>query len=162
MLSSERFEVSIEGSHGVVVPDAIAQPFSDAGHSRVALKAYFKDNEISFHGKLHRYNNRFMISFGKRYQKELGVDRIDFFELQIFENTTKYGVEVPEEFQAVLDSDPEALEGFEKLTDGKKRSMIYYVGRFKNSQTRIDKALIISENIKLGVTDPKEMVKDRR
>ncbi|MEL6812026.1 MAG: YdeI/OmpD-associated family protein [Bacteroidota bacterium] len=162
MLSSKRFEVSIEGTHGVVVPDKEAQPFLDAGHSRVAIRAYFEGNEISFHGKLHSYQGRFLISFGKRYQKELGVDRSDYFELQLFENTTKYGVEMPEEFQAVLDSDPEAYEGFERLTDGRKRSLIYYIARFKNSQTRIDKALIISENIKMGITDQRELIKDRR
>ena len=66
---------------------------------------------------------------------------------------------MPEEFSAVLESDPEAADIFESFTDGKKRSLIYYVLRFKSSQLRIDKALIISENIKIGVTDPKEIVK---
>ena len=162
MLSSERFEVSIEGTHGLVVPEAIAKPFIEAGHSRVALKAYFEGQEIAFHGKLHFYSGRYMISFGIRYQKELGVDRSDFFELQLFEDTTKYGVEMPEEFQVVLDTDEDAHECFKKLTDGKKRSLIYYITRFKSSQTRIEKALIISENMKLGITDQRELVKDRR
>jgi len=162
MLVSTNFQVRIDGTHGVVIPNHIAQPFKDGGHSRVALKASFEGREISFHGKLHYYQQRFLISFGKRYQKEIGVDRNDTFTLQLLENRSKYGVEMPEEFQAVLDSDPMAFEGFELLTDGKKRSLIYYISRFKNSQTRIDKALIISENIKLGVTDGKEMIKDRR
>lgn len=162
MKCSERFEVSIEGTHGLVIPEAIAQPFADASHSRVALKAYFEGREILFHGKLHFYSERYMISFGKRYQKQLGVDRNDFFELQLFEDTTEYGVEMPEEFQVVLETDEEANECFKKLTDGKKRSLIYYITRFKNSQTRIDKALIISENMKMGITDQRELLKDRR
>ncbi|MEM7085739.1 MAG: YdeI/OmpD-associated family protein [Bacteroidota bacterium] len=162
MLVSAKFKVSIDGTHSVVIPDKIAQPFRDAGHSRVALKASFNDRKVLFHGKLHFYKNRYLISFGKRYQKELGVDRTDEFMLQLSEDQSKYGVEMPEEFQAVLDSDPLAFEGFELLTDGKKRSLIYYISRFKSSQTRIDKALIISENIKLGVTDGKELIKDRR
>ncbi|NND63849.1 MAG: YdeI/OmpD-associated family protein [Flavobacteriaceae bacterium] len=162
MLVSEKFEVSLIGTHGLEVPMAQAEPFMKAGHSRVAIKAFFEDRSIDFHGKLHKNQGRIMISFGKRYQKELGVDASDFFHLQLFENKTKYGVEMPEEFEAVLESDPEAMEGFEKLTDGKKRSLIYYVLRFKSSQTRIDKALIISENIKMGITDQKELTKDRR
>jgi len=162
MMSSARFEVSIVGTHGVAVPDVEAQPFLDAGHSRVAIKAYFEGKEISFHGKLHKYNGRFMISFGKRYQKELGVGRDDLFELQLFEDQSKYGVEMPEEFQAVLDTDMEAFDFFEQLTAGKKRSLIYYISRFKDPQMRIDKALIISENMKMGITDQKELVKDRR
>ena len=43
MLVSAKFRVTIEGTHGVVIPNKIAQPFKDAGHSRVALKAIFKD-----------------------------------------------------------------------------------------------------------------------
>lgn len=162
MLVSVKFQVTIDGTHGIIIPVEIAQTFKDAGHSRVALNASFEGKEISFHGKLHYYQGRFLISFGKRYQKELGVDRNDAFTIQLLENQSKYGVEMPEEFQAVFDSDPMAFEGFEKLTDGKKRSLIYYISRIKNSQTRIEKALIISENIKLGVTDGKEMIKDRR
>ena len=162
MLSSPKFEVKIEGTHGLLVPEIIAQPFVDAKHSRVALKAYFEGREIAFHGKLHFYSGRYMISFGKRYQKQLGVDRSDFFELQLFEDTSEYGVEMPEEFKVVLETDEEAHECFRKLTDGKKRSLIYYITRFKNSQTRIDKALVISENMKMGITDQRELVKDRR
>jgi len=162
MLVSNKFQVTIDGTHGIIIPHKIAQPFKDGGHSRVALKASVREREISFHGKLHFYKERYLISFGKRYQKELGVDRTSEFTLQLLENQSKYGVEMPEEFQAVLDSDPMASDGFEALTDGKKRSLIYYISRFKISQTRIDKALIISENIKMGVTDGKEMIKDRR
>ena len=111
---------------------------------------------------MHKYNGNFIISFGKRYQKQIGVDFNDYFELRIEEDDSKYGVEVPEEFLAVLESDPEASEIFESFTDGKKRSLIYYVLKFNNSQTRIDKVLIISENIKMGIKDPKELIKDHR
>ncbi len=66
---------------------------------------------------------------------------------------------MPEEFQAVLDSDPEAMQIFEGFTQGKQRSLIYYILRFKNSQTRIDKALIITENMKMGITHGPDLVK---
>lgn len=162
MRTSARFEVTIEGTHGIVIPNTVAQPFIDEGHSRVAVQAFFEDRKISFHGKLHRFNDRFMISFGKRYQQQLGVATHDFFDLILLEDTSKYGVDMPEEFQAVLESDLEAMDWFEKISDGKKRSLIYYITRFKNEQTRIDKALIISENLKMGITDPKELTINRR
>ncbi len=162
MLTSKKFEVSIVGTHGLIVPAEIAEPFVKAGHDRVEIRAFFDSNNIRFHGKLHHVQGQYRVSFGRRYQKELGVDRSDFFLLQLLENTTEFGVEIPEEFSAVFESDPEAMEGFRRLTDGKKRSLIYYVSRFKNSQTKIDKALIIAENIKMGITDQRELVKDRR
>ena len=96
MLTSQKFKVSLVGTHGLVIPEVISCSFVDEGHSRVAIKAFFDGNEISFHGKLHQYLGRFLISFGKRYQKEIGVSPNDFFELQLIENTSKYGVEMPE------------------------------------------------------------------
>lgn len=162
MLQSSKFEVIIEGTHSLIVPDAIAVPFQESGHSRVAVLAFHQEKSISFHGKLHNYKECFVISFGKRYQKELGVSKGDFFMLQLLEDTTKYGVEMPEELSAVLESDPYAQEKFELLTDGKKRSLIYHIIRIKNSQTRIDKALLISENLKSNCTDVKSLIKPIR
>ena len=158
-LQSKKFPATLTGSHGVVIPDTIATPFYEGGHKRVQIKAFFEENNYSFHGALHLVKGVFMISFGKRYQKELGVFPSDIFELQFFEDHTKYGVEMPEEFQAVLDSDLEGAQFFEALTDGRKRSLIYYILRFKNAQTRVDKGLIILENLKHGITDQRELIK---
>ncbi len=58
--------------------------------------------------------------FGKRYQKKLSVFPNDYFKLPFFEDTSKYGVELPEEIEAVLISDFDAHKFFEALTDAKK------------------------------------------
>jgi hypothetical protein len=97
--------------------------------------------------------------FGKRYQKELGIFPNDYFQLQFFEDDSKYGVDVPEELDAVLLSDYEAYEIFETLTPGKQRGLIYAIARYKNSQTRIDKSILICENLKRGVRNPMELLK---
>lgn len=95
----------------------------------------------------------------KKIKKKLGVFPTDYFTVQLSEDTSKYGVEMPEEFEAVLQSDPEAFEIFETLTAGKKRSLIYYILKIKNSQNRIDKALLITENLKRGIRDNRELIK---
>lgn len=59
----------------------------------------------------------------------------------------------------MLESDLEANHKFEELTDGVKRTLFYYILQYKNSQTRIDEALLISENLKLGIKKPKEIIK---
>lgn len=97
--------------------------------------------------------------FGKRYQKELGVFPNDYFQLQFFEDKSKYGVEVPEELEEVFLTDQEALKIFETLTDGLKRGLIYAIARYKTSQTRIDKSLTLCENLKRGVNDPRQMLR---
>lgn len=165
MLQSERFEVNLggtirsTGSDSIVIPYEVANAFAKAGRKRIAIKAFFEAKEINFHGALHHYRGQYLISFGKRYQKELGIFPSDYFELQLQEDSSKYGVDVPESLQAVMDSDPEGFFLFEKLTPGKKRSLIYYVSRFKTPQTQVDKSLMVFENLKLGMTDYLELVK---
>ena len=97
--------------------------------------------------------------FGKRLQKELNIFQNDYFEMQLFEDTSKYGVDVPEELDAVFLSDYEAFKIFENLTPGKKRSIIYAISRYKNSQTKIDKSLIMCENLKRGHLNPYSILK---
>ncbi|WP_439152678.1 YdeI/OmpD-associated family protein [Winogradskyella sp.] len=79
----------------------------------------------------------------------------DYFALLVFEDTSKYGVEMSEKLEAVLLSDYNAFTIFENLTPGRQRSIIYLIGRYKSSQLRIYKLLIITENIKRGITDQK-------
>lgn len=158
-IKTPKFPVHISGTHGVSIPEEYAIVFLEAGQKRVQIKAFFKDHSIDFHGAIHKYQGQYLISFGKRYQKELGVFPTDFFEFQLIENTTEYGVEIPEAMKAVMESDPEGLSYFKNLTDGRKRGLIYYVKRFKTEQTQVDKALVIFENLKRGITDPRELIK---
>jgi len=157
--SSSRFEVTVEGTHAVYLPEEIVEPFLKDKSTRVKVKAFFEEKEIEFHAALRKRLGRYVITFGKQKQKELGVFPSDYFQMELFEDTTKYGVIMPKEMEAVFESDPEASEIFSNFSDGKKRSLIYYVKRFKTSQTRIDKALLISENMKMGIIDHRELVK---
>lgn len=100
----------------------------------------------------------YYIGAGKDTRKKIQVHPSDEFELTILEDNTKYQLEVPEELSEVLETDPEASERFEALTDGKKRSLIHHVGKAKQSITRIDRALKIAENLKFGFTDLKELI----
>ena len=158
-MKSQVFEVSLYSDHSIIVPERIVQKFINQGHKRVIVKIIFKGKSLQFHAALQKYHGNFHITFNKQNQKKLGIFPSDFFQVQLFEDTSKYGVEMPEEFDAVLQSDYEASEIFESLTDGKKRSLIYYILKIKNSQTRIDKALIITENLKRGIRDNRELIK---
>ena len=97
--------------------------------------------------------------FSKNNQKQLGIFPNDYFQLQFFEDASKYGVEVPEEFEAVMLSDYDAYQIFEAFTKGKQRGLIYGITRYKSSQKRIDKTLLLCENLKHGIRDNKELFK---
>lgn len=158
-LRSNTFTVSLAGSHSIILPESPLQPFLENEHARVMAIASYQGKSVTFHTALKQYQGTYRATFGKRLQKEIGLDPKAAFELQLLEDTSKYGVEVPEEFEAVMESDPEAFEIFESFTDGKKRSLIYFVKRFTVSQTRIDKTLLITDRLKLGVRDTRDLVK---
>ena len=162
-MKSPVFEVSVGGEfnsiHTLVLPFEIVKPFVEKGHKRVKVTASFEGKSISFYTALQKRHEQYFMMFSKNNQKSLGIYPNDYFQLQFFEDTSKYGVEVPEEFDAVLLSDYEAYQIFESLTDGKKRGIIYMISRYKNAQTRIDKSLLLCENLKRGIRDNKELLK---
>lgn len=160
MLKSKAFEITITGSHySLLLPMEIIQPFLDKNLKRVKVKATFEGKEVHFHGGLQKRNGNYYMMFGKRYQKELGVFPNDYFQLQFIEDDSKYGVEMPEELDAVLLSDYVAFQIFDSFTDGKKRGIIYAISRYKNSQTRIDKSILICENLKRGIRHNPDLLK---
>ena len=157
-MKSKVFEIAITGKYySLLLPEEVILPFLEKNLKRVKVKATFKGKEISFHGALQKRNGNYYMMFGKRYQKELGIFPNDYFQMQFFEDTSKYGVEMPEELDAVLLSDYDAFEIFETLTDGTKRGLIYTIIRYKNVQTRIDKSLILCENLKRGIRDRRKL-----
>ncbi|QLG43996.1 YdeI/OmpD-associated family protein [Costertonia aggregata] len=159
-MKSPAFEISITGSYySLLLPEKIVKPFLEKKLKRVKAKASFQGKELEFHAAIQKRNGQHYMMFGKRYQKELGIFPNDYFKLQFFEDTSKYGVEMPEELDAVLLSDYDAHEIFESFTDGKKRGLIYAISRYKNSQTRIDKSLILCENLKRGLRDNRILLK---
>ncbi|WP_027392145.1 YdeI/OmpD-associated family protein [Aquimarina latercula] len=158
-MKSPVFITSLQSSHSVLIPLEIAKSFITNNQKRVIVEISFKDTHIKFHAALLKRKEQFYVMFSQRKQKQLGILLNDYFNIQLLEDTSKYGVEMSEELEAVLQSDPEASDIFESLTAGMKRSLIYYVLQFKNSQTKIDKALIITENLKLGIRDKKQLIK---
>jgi len=160
MLKSLVFEIAVTGSYySLLLPEGIIAPFLEKNLKRVRAIVTFEGKKLEFHGAIQKRNGNYYMMFGKRYQKELGLFPNDLFQLQFFEDTSKYGVEVPEEFEAVMFSDYEAFQIFESLTEGRKRGLIYTIARYKNSQIKIDKTLILCENLKRGIKDPRELFK---
>jgi len=55
---------------------------------------------------------------------------------------------ISEELEEILSQDPDGSELFHKLTPGKIRSLIYHVGKYKSSDKRVEKGVIILEHLK--------------
>jgi hypothetical protein len=59
-------------------------------------------------------------------------------------------LDVPEELEAVLAQDEEAMTAWNKLTIGYQRSLIHYVTSVKNVDSRIKRSLELMEKAKFG------------
>ena len=135
----------------LVLAVEIARPFVDTHGRRVIVEI---NGHHSWHAALspHRdYGYYVMVS--KANSKAADIDPEAEIEVVIRPDESKYGVEVPEEFLAVLETDPEGEAIFERMTDGGKRSVIHIVKRVKSSDNRIEKSLELMEKLKMGITD---------
>lgn len=155
------FKVVLFDKFNILIPFEIFKSFADKKMRRVKVEANYLGKSISFYAAVKKDKNSgdFKMMFSKQKQKELNLNLADEFEMQLFEDTSKYGVEMPEELEAVLLSDYEACTIFESLTKGKQRSIIYGIMRFKGTQNKVDKALILCENLKRRNLDPFKMFK---
>lgn len=93
-------------------------------------------------------NRTAYITLSKARMKKLGVDLGDTVSVHLKKDTSKYGMDVPEEFEELLKQDDYAKERFESLTMGLQRAVIYVVAQLKSSQKRIDKSVFLMENLK--------------
>lgn len=79
--------------------------------------------------------------------------------LRIQPDDSEYGMPLPEELAELWAMDPDAHRVFHSLTPGKQRGLIYQVSKPKGAETRIKKAVQISEYLKSvdGTLDYKEL-----
>ncbi|MFT5998429.1 MAG: hypothetical protein ACI81P_000882 [Neolewinella sp.] len=79
--------------------------------------------------------------------------------LQISPDDSEYGMPLPEELSELWAMDEDAYRTFHVMTPGKQRSLIYQIAKPKGADTRVKKAVQISEYLKSvnGKLDYKEL-----
>jgi uncharacterized protein YdeI (YjbR/CyaY-like superfamily) len=95
----------------------------------------------------------------QRVRKKLALHHLEYIEISVEEDLSKYAMQIPVEFEELLKLDPEGNDLFHAFTAGKQRTLIHFVAKFKSSDKRIEKALIIVNYIKYtnGILDWKEL-----
>lgn len=140
------------------LPEEDAEYFLSAGEKRILVKV--NDGLLVMHSQISKTKNgQYLIGIGRGKIKPTGLVAGDTIQVSLQKDDSKYQYEVPEEFQAVMDTDPEALELFDSLTPGRQRSLLVIAGGVKSTDKRIERALKIAENLKRGITDPKVILK---
>jgi CRISPR/Cas system-associated exonuclease Cas4 (RecB family) len=109
---------------------------------------------IQFSKKLGHY-----IHFSKARIKSIGLIPNELIHVEVKKDSSTYQFAICEEFKAVFETDELAQAKFGKLSDGKKRGLIHYVNSAKRVETRINRALKLADNLKLNITDPRQLIK---
>jgi hypothetical protein len=88
------------------------------------------------------------ITFTKARMKELGVAKESAVKVELAPDKSEYGLPMPEELEELLRQDGEGRRRFDLLSDGKKRNILHYVGSPKDTDKRLDRAVVTIENLK--------------
>ncbi|MEO0895004.1 MAG: DUF1905 domain-containing protein [Bacteroidota bacterium] len=145
------------GYHYIILPEELAQPLYERKVKRVLCRI---NDQLNVHSALTRSKTRgFSIMLGKRILKQLDVEAGDLLEVEISEDHSPNQFEESVVLKEVLSTDWEAQEIWDKLSPGRKRSLTYLIIQVKSVDKKIERALKIAENIKLGISDPRKVLK---
>ena len=141
----------------VPVPATIGNRFLKSGTKRVLCKV--GDLDAFSAALMHDGQGAYFININKERRKKLKIAEGDAVEVELIQDTSKYGMPMPAEMEELLKQDPEGDRFFHSLTPGKQRSLLFLVGKPKTSDTRLKKAYTIIEYLKAtgGVLDFKEL-----
>lgn len=158
----------------------IERPASQAGmaYIPVASKA---GEKFPFHGRTRRVlcsineteafscalmpaRGAFYIICSKALMKRLCVEPGQTVAVRLEADTSRYGMPMPEEFQAVLDQDADGDKLFHALTVGKQRSILWQIAKIKDIDERIRVGLIVLEHLRRngGSVDGTELYREVR
>ena len=133
--------------HYLLVEKAWVKPMGFTGNVRRVVCTV--NDQLSFQCSLMpNGKGAYYISVNKENRTKLDIIPGDRISVRLDRDTSKYGLPMPEELQAVLDQDPMGDRLFHALTNGKQRTILYYVSKQKNIDRRIEAALIIMEHLK--------------
>ena len=89
-------------------------------------------------------NGTYFIMVNATLRKKLKLTFGSVLQVKLKEDTSKYGIPMPEEMAELLQQDKVVDTLFHSLTPGKQRSLLYLIGVPKTTESRIKKAVLIS------------------
>lgn len=131
------------------VPQEIAEAMLGT-KNKLRVVLHF-DNGVKKHRALQRSKNgETFITLGKAALKDAKKEVGQEVEVYLSKDTSEYGMPMPEELAEVLRQDEEGKQKFDALTPGMKRSFLYFINSAKTTDTRINRALKLTERLKHG------------
>lgn len=130
--------------HHLVVPQELHAPL---GGLRARLVCHLLGDSFSC-ALMPRGDGQGYIMVNKARMKRLNLRAGMELEVTLTPETEPYGMPMPEELQAILDTDEWAHKRFHQLTPGKQRNIMHYVASVKAPALRIERGLKLMEHLK--------------
>jgi Domain of unknown function (DUF1905)/Bacteriocin-protection, YdeI or OmpD-Associated len=132
--------------HCIAVPPIYADMFQTGNGSRRVVCVL--NESMTLHAAIMPHGKGWVISMNKTNLKKLGLKVGSPVQVNMRQDTSEFGLPMPEELSEVLEQDTLAKSYFYALTAGKKRSLIHIVRGVKNIDKRIERAFMIAEKLK--------------
>ena len=92
----------------------------------------------------------YFILFSKDLMKSMGINASSSFTVKLVPDKSELGIEIPLEFQMLMDSDEEAEHYFKKLTPGKQRALLHIIIKIKSESLRLERSMIMLEHVRVN------------
>lgn len=126
----------IKGGYFYLMIDAgIINQFERKRHTRLVCHL---DAKISYQcGLNHLGDGNFFIIIAGKYLEQLGKKVGSFVHFRIEEDPNPLGVDVPEVLTVLLMQDENLKDIYDKITDGKKRALIFSILKIKDIDKQV-------------------------
>jgi hypothetical protein len=105
------------------------------------------DNKISFQcGLNHLGDGNFFIIISTKNLKLIERQLGEIIPFELIEDPNPLGIDIPETLEVLLEQDIELKNKFDKLTDGKKRSIIVQISKIKDIDKQISRTIELINN----------------
>lgn len=118
------------------------------GAKRVKVKATF--DGIEYRGSIVNMGGCYMLGMTQEIRKKIGKDFGDSVDVTVEKDEEERTVEIPEDFQELLNSNQEAYHSFHKLSYTKKKEFVTWITDAKKPETRQKRLEVSLEKLILG------------
>ena len=100
------------------------------------------ENGLQFDcGLNHMGDGDYFVILSKRNLKSLRKEPGERITFEIIEHPLPLGVEIPKVLEVLLEQDAEAMDLWKRITDGRKRTIVFAIKRIKDIDKQIHTAL---------------------
>lgn len=138
------------------IPDEVVSELSEGKDRRILCSI---NGSKAIHCAIMPSPEGAFIMLNKTLVKQLKLETGKPAKLYLEKDRSEFGMEVAEEFEAVIFGDEDLAHYFNALSPGKKRNLLHLVNKIKSSDIRINRAMAIGQHLRetKGVLDFKRL-----